>query len=88
MKKLQRRHLSILAALATLTTTTAYAHPGINDHHDVLAAVHDLEHTTTSYPAQAAFILGLVLAIVTYRVIKALRKSRPKQSGEMKTHCN
>ncbi len=85
MKKLIRRHPSILAALATVTTTTALAHPGINDHHDVLAAVHDLEHATVTYPILAALILGLVTAAVVYRAIKTSRTGHRKQIDAVKT---
>ncbi len=85
MKKLIRRHPSILAALATVTTTTALAHPGINDHHDVLAAVHDLEHATMTYPILAALILGLVTAAVVYRAIKTSRTGHRKQIDAVKT---
>ncbi len=88
MKKLKRRHLSILAALATLTTTTALAHPGINDRHDVLAAVHDLEHATVTYPILAALILGLVTATMAYRAIRTSRKSHRKQSNAVKTQSS
>jgi heme/copper-type cytochrome/quinol oxidase subunit 2 len=86
--KTQRRHPSILAALATMTTTSALAHPGINDHHDVLAAVHDLEHATVTYPVLAALILGLVTAIVVYRAIKTSRTDHRKQTNTVKTHNN
>ena len=86
--KIQRRHPSILAALATMTTTSALAHPGINDHHDVLAAVHDLEHATVTYPVLAALILGLVTAIVVYRAIKTSRTDRRKQANTVKTQNN
>jgi hypothetical protein len=85
MKKPKRRPPSILAALATLTTTTALAHPGINDHHDVLAAVHDLEHATVTYPVLAALILGLVTAAVAYRAIRTSRKSHLRQAEAVKT---
>ena len=92
MKKLKRRYPStkrrhplILAAFATLTATSALAHPGINDHHDVLAAVHDLEHATMTYPVLAALILGLVTATVVYRAIKTSRKSDRKQANAVKT---
>ena len=93
MKKPKRpltkpRHASILAALATLTATSALAHPGINDHHDVLAAVHDLEHATMNYPVLAALILGLVTAAVTYRAIKSSRTSHPKQTEAVKPQNN
>jgi hypothetical protein len=84
MKKPKRRPPSILAALATLTTTTVLAHPGINDHHDVLAAVHDLEHATMTYPILAALILGLVTATVVYRAIRTGRQSHRKQAGAVK----
>ena len=82
------RRPSILAALATLTTTTALAHPGINDHHDVLAAVHDLEHATMTYPALAALVLVLVTVAVAYRVIKTSRTSHPKQTNAGKPQNN
>ena len=82
------RRPSILAALATLTATTALAHPGINDHHDVLAAVHDLEHATMTYPALAALILVLVTVAVAYRVIKTSRTSHPKQTDAVKPQNN
>ena len=82
------RHPSILAALATLTTTTALAHPGINDHRDVLAAVHDLEHATITYPVAAALILGLVTAALAYRAIKTGRTSHPKQTDAVKPQNN
>jgi len=85
MKKLKRRHPSILVALATMTTTTALAHPGINDHHDVLAAVHDLEHATMTYPVLAALIFGLVTTTVVYRAIKTSRKNDRKQANAVKT---
>ena len=90
MKKLKHpltkpRRPAIPAALATLTTTTALAHPGINDHHDVLAAVHDLEHATMTYPVLAALILGLVTAAVAYRAIRSSRASHRKQIDEVKT---
>ncbi len=88
MIKLKRRHPSILAALATLTTTTAMAHPGINDHHDVLAAVHDLEHAAMTYPVLASLILGLVTAIVAYRTIRTRRKSHRKQADAVKTQSS
>jgi hypothetical protein len=84
-KPTKRRHPSILVALATMATTTALAHPGINDHHDVLAAVHDLEHATMTYPVLAALILGLVTATVVYRAIKTSRKSDRKQANAVKT---
>ena len=87
-QQLKRRHPSILAALATLTTTTALAHPGINDHHDVLAAVHDLGHATMTYPVAAVLILGLVTAAVAYRVIKTSRTSNPKQTDAVKPQNN
>jgi membrane protein implicated in regulation of membrane protease activity len=80
-----RRHPSILAALATLTTTTVLAHPGINDRHDVLAAVHDLEHATMTYPVLAALILSLVTATVAYRALNTRRKSHRKQADAVKT---
>jgi hypothetical protein len=84
-RKLKRSHPSILAAFATLTTTTALAHPGINDHHDVLAAVHDLEHATMTHPVLAALILGLVTATLVYRAIKTSRKGHRKQTDTVKT---
>ncbi len=88
-RKLKRRHPSILAALATLiTTTTALAHPGINDHHDVLAAVHDLEHAAMTYPVLAALILGLVTAIVAYRTIRTRRKSHLKHADAVKSQSS
>jgi hypothetical protein len=87
-KRTKRRHPSIVAALATLTATTALAHPGINDHHDVLAAVHDLEHATMNYPVLAALILGLVAAAVAYRAIKSSRTSHPKQTDAVKPQNN
>jgi len=85
MKKLKRRYPSFLAALATMLTTTALAHPGINDHHDVLAAVHDLEHASMTYPVLAALILGLVTAAVVYRVIKTRRTGCRRQTDAIKT---
>ena len=85
LKRIKRRHPSILVALATMTTTTALAHPGINDHHDVLAAVHDLEHVTVTYPILAALILGLVTATVVYRAIKNNRAGHRKQTDAVKT---
>ena len=85
MKKPKRRHPPILAALATLTTTTVLAHPGINDHHDVLAAVHDLEHATMTYPILAILIFSLVTATVVYRAIRTSRKSHQNQAGAVKT---
>jgi hypothetical protein len=81
----KRRHPSIVAALATLTATSALAHPGINDHHDVLAAVHDLEHATMNYPVLAALILALVAAAVAYRVIRSSRTGQRKHSDAVKT---
>ena len=85
LKRIKRRHPSILAALATLMTTAVQAHPGINDHRDVLAAVHDLEHATMTYPVLAALILGLVTATVVYRAIKSSSKGRRKQADAVKT---
>ncbi len=84
-RKPKRRQPSILAAFATLTTTTALAHPGINDHHDVLAAVHDLEHATMTYPVLAALVLGLVTATLAYRAIKNSRTGHRKQAATVKT---
>jgi len=85
LKRMKRRHPPILAVLATLMTTAVQAHPGINDHRDVLAAVHDLEHATMTYPVLAALILGLVTAAVVYRVIKTRRTGCRRQTDAIKT---
>lgn len=86
----KRRHPSILAALATLTTTTALAHPGINDHHDVMAAAHDLGHASTAHPALAlaGLILGLtVAAVVAYRA-KTKHRNSVREKPDLETTQN
>ncbi len=85
MKKAQGIYLSTLAATTFLSATTAFAHPGINDHKNVMAAMHDLEHATVNYPALSAIILGLAASVVAYRALRIFRKNRPKQNTEMKT---
>ena len=85
MKNAQGVRLPALAAITFLSASTAFAHPGINDHKNVMAAMHDLEHATVNYPALTAIFLGLAASIVAYRALRTFRKNRPKQSTEMKT---
>ena len=87
---MKRSNLAGLAALAMLATTTAPAHPGITDHHDVMAAAHDLGHITAAHPALAlaALILGLTLAgAVAYRV-KSKSRNGVREKPDLPTTQN
>ena len=86
----KRRHPSVLLAFATLTTTTALAHPGINDHHDVMAAAHDLGHASSAHPALAfaGLILGLTVAAVAVYRVKTKHRNSVREKPELKTIQN
>ena len=72
MKKIQK---SVAATVATVTASQALAHPGINDRHDVLAAIHDLAHMATVHPFLAGVVIALPLAaLVIYRVYSTQAK--------------
>ena len=62
-------------ALATMLASSASAHPGINEHSDVLAAAHDLGHAAQAYPSVVAVAAVLVLAAGIILTLKLIRNS-------------